>query len=89
MEKIIDIIDSIAYEKGLKVSDVEEALKESLIKTAHKMVDETLEYEAAIDRENKQLKLAQKVEVVPEGDIRLTGDATKVNEWGNEVEVNP
>ena len=28
MEKIIDIIDSIAYEKGLKVSDVKNALKE-------------------------------------------------------------
>jgi len=31
MSKIIDIIDSIAYEKGLKISDVEGALKESLV----------------------------------------------------------
>jgi len=78
MEKIIDIIDSIAYEKGLKISDVEEALKESLIKTAQKMVDETLVYEASIDRSKKELKLAQKVEVLPNDDKRLYDGA--VNE---------
>jgi len=74
MEKIIDIIDSIAYEKGLKVSEVEEALKESLIKTAHKMVDETLTYEAEILRDTKELKLAQKIEVVAADDKRLSGE---------------
>ena len=71
MEKIIDIIDSIAYEKGLKVSDVEEALKESLIATAKKMVDDTLDYEASVNREKKELKLAQKVLVVDNNDKRL------------------
>ena len=29
MDKIIDILDSIAYEKGLKITDVENALKEA------------------------------------------------------------
>ncbi|HAC71383.1 MAG TPA: transcription termination/antitermination protein NusA, partial [Arcobacter skirrowii] len=42
MDKIIDILDSIAYEKGLKITDVEAALKEALIKTAQKMVDHSL-----------------------------------------------
>ena len=74
MEKIIDIIDSIAYEKGLKVSEVEEALKESLIQTARKMVDETLIYEADIIRETKELKLTQKIEVVSNDDARLSGE---------------
>lgn len=83
MEKIIDIIDSIAYEKGLKVSDVEEALKESLISTARKMVDDTLEYEASIDRANKELKLAQKVLVVPNEDKRLLG--YEVDEEGRTI----
>lgn len=78
MEKIIDIIDSIAYEKGLKVSDVQNALEESLIRTAQKMVDPTLEYEASVDRENKKLKLAQKVLVVEDNDKRLYDGA--VNE---------
>jgi len=88
MEKIIDIIDSIAYEKGLKVSDVENALKESLIKTAEKMQDDTLIYEAEIDRTNKELKLSQKIEVVAADDIKLTGEAREEqNEWEKENDV--
>ena len=73
MDKIIDILDSIAYEKGLKIEEVETALKEALIKTAEKMVDETLTFDANIDRENKKLELSQKVEVVPDGDSRSLG----------------
>jgi N utilization substance protein A len=85
MEKIIDIIDSIAYEKGLKVSDVEEALKESLIKTAEKMQDDSLVYEADIDRANKELKLAQKIEIVANDDERLSGEVRlEPTEWEKE-----
>ena len=81
MEKIIDILDSIAYEKGLKIEEVETALKEALIKTAEKMVDETLIFDANIDRENKKLELSQKVEVVPDGDSRSLG----LDENGNSI----
>ena len=81
MDKIIDILDSIAYEKGLKVEEVETALKEALIKTAEKMVDETLTFDANIDRENKKLELSQKVEVVPDGDSRSLG----LDEEGNSI----
>ena len=80
MDKIIDILDSIAYEKGLKIDDVENALKEALIKTAQKMVDETLTFDANIDRANKKLKLFQKIEVVSEDDERLNANA--VNKYG-------
>lgn len=55
MDKIIDILDSIAYEKGLKVEDVEQALKEALIKTAQKMVDPSLNFDSQIDKVNKNL----------------------------------
>jgi N utilization substance protein A len=74
MEKIIDIIDSIAYEKGLKISDVQNALEESLIRTAQKMVDDSLIYEAKVDRDKKELKLSQKIEVVANNDKRLEDD---------------
>jgi len=77
MDKIIDIIDSIAYEKGLKVSDVEDALKESLIQTARKMIDQSLVFDATINRELKELKLFQKIEVVKNDDDRLTAEFTK------------
>ncbi|RXK12525.1 transcription termination/antitermination protein NusA [Halarcobacter mediterraneus] len=81
MDKIIDILDSIAYEKGLKIEEVENALKEALIKTAQKMVDETLVFDANIDRTNKKLELSQKVEVVPDGDSRSLG----LDEEGNNI----
>ncbi len=74
MDKIIDILDSIAYEKGLKIEDVEVALKESLIATAKKMVDFSLVFDAGIDRENKKLVLFQKVEVVQNDDKRFSGE---------------
>ena len=83
MDKIIDILDSIAYEKGLRIEDVENALKEALIKTAKKMVDETLVFDANIDRENKKLELSQKVEVVPDGDNRTLGIGQ--DEYGNDI----
>ena len=38
------------------------------------MVDETLTYEADIIRETKELKLAQKIEIVKNDDERLTGE---------------
>ena len=83
MDKIIDILDSIAYEKGLKIDDVENALKEALIKTAQRMVDETLIFDANIDRTNKKLELFQKIEVVSEDDERLLANA--VNKFGEAI----
>ena len=83
MDKIIDILDSIAYEKGLKITDVENALKESLIKTAEKMVDFSLVFDAEIDKENKELKLFQKIEVVNPDDARLSGEA--VDQYENPI----
>ncbi|OCL83172.1 transcription termination factor NusA [Arcobacter porcinus] len=74
MDKIIDILDSIAYEKGLKITDVESALKEALIKTAQKMVDHSLVFDAKLDRANKKLTLLQKIEVVANDDKRLFED---------------
>ncbi|MCK5293416.1 MAG: transcription termination/antitermination protein NusA [Arcobacteraceae bacterium] len=88
MDKIIDIVDSIAYEKGLKVSEVEDALKESLVKTAEKMIDHTLVFDASIDREEKKLNLFQKIEVIDNSDKRLTVETIMmmVEVDGEEVE---
>jgi len=83
MDKIIDILDSIAYEKGLKITDVENALKEALIKTAQKMVDFSLVFDAEIDKENKELKLFQKIEVVNSDDERLSGEV--LDQWDNPI----
>ncbi|NQY21691.1 MAG: transcription termination/antitermination protein NusA [Campylobacteraceae bacterium] len=86
MDKILDILDSIAYEKGLKITDVENALKEALIKTAEKMVDHTLKFDAEIDKENKKLNLFQKIEVIDEDDTRLLANA--VDEWDKPLNID-
>ena len=83
MDKIIDILDSIAYEKGIKIEEVETALKEALIKTGEKMVDSSLTFDAEIDRKNKKLKLFQKIEVVDDDDRRLLG--VDEDEYGNVI----
>ena len=83
MDKIIDILDSIAYEKGLKIEDVENALKEALVKTAEKMVDSTLRFDAEIDRTNKKLELFQKIEVVKNDDEKLLEDG--MDQWDNVI----
>ena len=83
MDKIIDILDSIAYEKGLKIDDVENALKDALIKTAEKMVESTLRFDAEIDRAQKKLELFQKIEVVSNNDERLLEDG--FDEYNNVI----
>lgn len=70
--KILDIIDSIAYEKGLKTEDVELALKDALIKTANRLIAEDLVFDCEFNRSKKTLKLFQKITVVEDNDEKLT-----------------
>jgi len=70
MEKIVDIIDSIAHEKGLKVEDVTEAIKKAFINTAKKVLGQDLEFDAEIDAKTKTIKVYQKVQVVADDDER-------------------
>ncbi|WP_416861738.1 NusA N-terminal domain-containing protein, partial [Helicobacter ganmani] len=59
MEKILDIIEGIAYEKGLPIESVSEAVKEAVIKVAKETLDSNIYYEAEIDKKNKTLHLYQ------------------------------
>lgn len=70
MEKIADIIESIANEKGLEIEDVKERVKRALINTAKHVYGENYEYDAVIDA-NKVLKIYQKIVVVADDDERL------------------
>ncbi|CAE10800.1 transcription termination factor NusA [Wolinella succinogenes] len=93
MEKILDIIELIAYEKGLKIDSVAGAVKEAIIITAKKSLDEHIAYDVEIDKKNKTLKLYQKILVCPPGDERLSSDPdnhisiTEAKEMDEEVEV--
>ena len=74
MERIADIIESIANEKGLETQDVKERVIRAIINTAKKIYGENYEYDAVIDNATKTLHLYQKITVVEDGDERLAED---------------
>ena len=74
MERIADIIESIANEKGLETQDVKERVIRAVINTAKKIYGENYEYDAVIDNSTKTLHLYQKITVVEDGDERLAED---------------
>jgi len=79
MEKITDIIDSIAHEKGLKTENVTEALKAAFIKTAKNVIDAESEYEAEVNEETKSMQLFQIITIVEDDDERLNAEDENQN----------
>ena len=67
MEKIIDIIESIANEKNLELESVKEKVIKALIDTAKKIYGEQYEFFV----EPKNLQLFQKINIVADDDDRL------------------
>ena len=67
MDKILDIIELIAYEKGLQVEVVQNIIKEEILKLA-KNIDSNKEYIAQIDKKDKTIKLFYKLKIV-EGSV--------------------
>lgn len=76
MENILDIIDSIANEKGLSRENVKEAIKTSFIQTAKRIINPTFAFEADIDDRTKQVKLRQIITVVADDAPELEGEET-------------
>ena len=68
MEKILDIIEGISYEKGLPIESVAEVVKESVIKVAKQTLDPNISYDAEIDKKNKTLHLYQVISVCADDD---------------------
>ncbi|KIM09339.1 MAG: transcription elongation factor NusA [Sulfurovum sp. PC08-66] len=71
MEKIVDIIESIAHEKGLTPDVVTKAIKNALERTAQKMINENFTFEAEIDNYEKRTHIYQIITVVADNDERL------------------
>lgn len=76
MENILDIIDSIANEKGLSRENVKEAIKTSFIQTAKRIINPTFAFEADIDERTKQVKLRQIITVVADDAPELEDEET-------------
>jgi N utilization substance protein A len=74
VENIIDIITSIANEKGLSPDRVQEAIKTSFIQTAKRIINPTFAFEADIDDRTKQVKLRQIITVVADDAPELEGE---------------
>lgn len=74
MENILDIIDSIANEKGLSRENVKEAIKTSFIQTAKRIINPTFAFEADIDDKTKQVRLRQIITVVADDSEELEGE---------------
>jgi N utilization substance protein A len=90
LEKILDIIDSIAHEKELEPDQVREALKIAYVKTAERVIGAEITFEAIIDEEAKKIELFQMIEVVADDDERLTdlGEKDKVLSFAKAKEID-
>lgn len=71
MERISDIVESIANEKGLEYKDALECIKKAFIQTAKKVISPNLEYDVIIDEATKELHLYEHILVVADSDERL------------------
>ena len=76
MEKILDIVDAIAHEKGLQPENVIEALKTAFVQTAKRVINQHFTYEAEIDKKTKKMHLYQTIIVVADDDKRLLDPET-------------
>ncbi|MDD2651785.1 MAG: transcription termination factor NusA [Sulfurimonas sp.] len=71
MEKILDIVDAIANEKGLKPEKVTEALKDAFVQTAKRVINPKFAFEAVINNQTKTIDIIQTITVVANNDERL------------------
>jgi transcription termination/antitermination protein NusA len=79
MEKILDIADSIAYEKSLNPKDVKEGIKSALIKSATKVIGEDLFFDVEFEDDKRRAKLYQKVMVVADDDPLVEDGKNYIN----------
>ncbi len=89
MEKIIDIIDSIAHEKGLEPEAAKEAFKTALVQTAKRVVCQECEFEVELDERSKKYALYQKITVVEPQDPRLADEPEKYISIDEAKEIDP
>jgi len=96
MEKILDIVDAIAHEKGLQPEKVIEALKTAFVQTAKRVIDRNFAFEAQIDKVTKSINIVQTITVVADDDIKLEDEElapayisiTDAREYDDQVELD-
>lgn len=79
MEKILDIADAIAHEKGLEPEKVIEALKTAFIQTAKRVINRDFAFEAQIDEDTKAINIIQTITVLADDNEDLYTEEGEVN----------
>ncbi len=64
MDKILDIIEQIAYEKGLQVESVQAIIESEILKLAQNAFGEERHYVVDFDKKDRTIKLFYKLKVV-------------------------
>ena len=79
MEKILDIADAIAHEKGLEPEKVIEALKTAFVQTAKRVINRDFAFEAQIDEDTKVINIIQTITVLADDNEDLYTEEGEVN----------
>ncbi|MCI5969471.1 transcription termination factor NusA [Helicobacter sp.] len=90
MEKILDIIEGIAYEKGLPIESVADTVKNAVIKVAKESLDSAIHYDVEIDKKNKTLHLYQVISVCEDSnalDTKNTIPLSEAKKHDNDIKV--
>ena len=95
MEKILDIVDALAHEKGLTPEKVKEALQTAFIQTAKRVIDKNFAFNATINPETKSIDLVQVITVVEDDNEGLADEEvaptlisiTEAREYDDQVEL--
>lgn len=89
MEKILDIVELIAYEKGLESHLVVDLIKECVVKIAQEELSEEAVFSASVDEKERVLRLFQKVVICPDDEEQNLNQIplSKAKEINSEVSV--
>jgi N utilization substance protein A len=95
MEKILEIAEAIASEKGLDQNQVVEALKTAFVQTAKRVINHKFAFEAQIDKQSKKVKIVQTITVVADDDEKLQDEEvapayislTEAREYDDQVDL--
>jgi N utilization substance protein A len=96
MEKILDIAEAIAHEKGLEPEKVLASLKTAFVQAAKRVIDRNFAFEAQVNDETKSIQIVQTITVVKDEDERLLDEElapayipiTEAREYDDQVELD-
>lgn len=77
MDKILDIIEIIAYEKGLQIDVVQNIVKDEILKLAKNSIDSSMNFVVDFDKKDKTIKLFYKLKVVDDDENIPEEDSNK------------